>query len=274
MTFLRLLILFIAVTASLSAAGEEPAKAALAEKGHYIFQLTNCYACHTDIENDGAALAGGRALETGFGTFYTPNITPDRETGIGNWSDEQFIQALKKGLAPDGRHYYPSFPYLSYRNMTREDMLALKAYLFTLPAVKQENRAHELKWYMSQLSLSVWKLMNEFLTDPVTGEKSRGSYLVNTLGHCNECHTPRNILGMLQMQNRLQGNETLSSPEILPTKSGIGEWSNEQLNDLFKYGELPDGDYVSDHMGEVVDFSTSKWRDEDMQAVIQYLQGE
>ena len=236
MTNLRLLILLIVTVPCLSVAGQASNAEALAEKGRYIFQLANCYACHTDIENDGKPLAGGRALETEFGTFYTPNITPDRETGIGNWSDEQFIQALSKGIAPDGRHYYPSFPYLSYRTMTENDMLALKAYMFTLAAVQQENKTHQLKWYLSQFSLSVWKFLNDLLAEPVTADESRGSYLVNTLGHCNECHTPRNILGMLQMQKHLQGNETLSSPEILPTKSGIGDWSEEQRADLFKYG--------------------------------------
>jgi mono/diheme cytochrome c family protein len=268
MSQLRTLILLYAVVASVSAAEAD------IEKGRYIFQLANCYACHTDTENDGRPLAGGRALETEFGSFFTPNITADKETGIGNWSDEQFIQALTRGVAPDGRHYYPSFPYLSYRNMTKTDMLALKAYLFSQPAVHQQNKPHQLKWYMSQYSLAVWKFLNERLTGPLAKDRSRGSYLVDTLGHCNECHTPRNFLGMLQMDKRLQGNRALSAPEILPTKSGIGDWSDEELTDLFQYGELPDGDYVSDHMAEVVDYSTSKWHNDDLQAVIKYLRGE
>lgn len=263
----KLVLLFAVVSSALAAEAD-------IEKGRYIFQLANCYACHTDLENEGMPLAGGRALETEFGIFFSPNITPDKETGIGNWSDQQFILALTEGTAPDGRHYYPSFPYLSYRGMNKNDILALKAYLFSQPAVRQVNKPHQLKWYLSQISLSVWNFFNELLTAPLTENRSRGSYLVNTLGHCNECHTPRNFIGMLQMNRRLGGNRELSAPEILPTKSGIGNWSNEQLTDLFQYGELPDGDYVADHMAEVVDYSTSKWNNEDLQAVIKYLRDE
>jgi len=268
MSHLRTLILLVSAVTTVSAAEAD------IDKGRYIFQLANCYACHTDIENDGKPLAGGRALETEFGTFITPNITPDKTTGIGNWTEQQFMLALTQGIAPDGSHYYPSFPYLSYRNMKKNDVLALKAFLFSQPAINQPNKPHQLKWYMSQFSLSVWKFLNKLFTDQLTNEPSRGSYLVDTLGHCNECHTPRNKLGMLQMDKRLQGNKTLSAPEILPTKSGIGGWSDAQLTDFFKYGELPDGDYVADHMAEVVDYSTSNWSDDDLQAVIKYLHGE
>jgi mono/diheme cytochrome c family protein len=256
------------MSASADDAGMDPA---IVEKGRYLFNAANCYSCHTDVDNDGTPLAGGRALETEFGIFYSPNITPDKVSGIGNWRDEDFIRALTRGIAPDGRHYYPSFPYLSYRNMSREDMLAIKAFLNSQPAVSQQNKPHRLKWYLSQFSLRTWKILNELIATPVTHDGSRGSYLVDVLGHCNECHTPRNIVGMLKMQNRLQGNADLSAPNISASKDGIGKWRKQELADLFEYGELPDGDYVADHMGEVVDNSTSKWADEDLEAVIDYL---
>ena len=248
--------------------------ASLVDRGEYLSQAANCYACHTDIENDGAPMAGGRALETDFGIFYSPNITPDRETGIGDWTDEQFITALTRGISPQGYHYYPSFPYLSYRAIDEQDALAIKAYLFSLPATKTQIRPHELKWYLSRLSMSVWTFLNELASEPVSGDGSRGSYLVDTLGHCNECHTPRNPLGMLLMDQRLTGNEDLSAPDISKQEDGIGGWSRSQLADLLRYGELPDGDYVADHMGEVVDYSTSKWSDDDLDAAIDYLLGE
>lgn len=268
MPILLLLIMATSVSAAESAVDNN------IEQGRYILQLANCYACHTDVENDGKPLAGGRALETGFGIFYPPNITPDRDTGIGSWTDEQFIRALTQGVAPDGHNYYPAFPYLSYSDMKQSDMLALKAYLFSLPAVSQDNKPHQLKWYLSPFSLSIWRLLNGIIGEPVNGDGSRGSYLVNTLGHCNECHTPRNFLGMLEMDKRLQGNRSLSAPDIQPTKSGIGDWSDDELIGLFRYGELPDGDYVSDHMAEVVDNSTSKWNEKDLQAAISYLRSE
>jgi mono/diheme cytochrome c family protein len=266
-----MLLAFAAMTASADEAGMDPA---IVEKGRYLFHAANCYACHTDVDNDGIPLAGGRALETDFGIFYSPNITPDMATGIGNWRDEDFIAALTRGIAPDGRHYYPSFPYLSYRTMNSEDILAIKAYLFSQTAVSQQNQPHQLKWYLSQFTLRLWKMLNELVATPVTHDGSRGSYLVDVLGHCNECHTPRNEVGMLNMQNRLQGNEDLSAPNISDSKDGIGDWRKQELADLFKYGELPDGDYVADHMGEVVDNSTSKWVDEDLGAVIDYLLSE
>ena len=263
-----MLLAFTAMTASADEAGMDPATV---EKGRYLFHAANCYACHTDVDNDGRPLAGGRALETEFGIFNSPNITADKATGIGNWRDEDFIRALTRGIAPDGRHYYPSFPYLSYRNMNREDILAIKTYLLSQPAVSRQNQPHRLKWYLSQFTLRMWKILNELVATPVTHDGSRGSYLVDVLGHCNECHTPRNLVGMLKMQNRLQGNEDLSAPNISTSKDGIGDWRKQELADLFKYGELPDGDYVADHMGEVVDNSTSKWVDEDLDAVIDYL---
>lgn len=268
----NLIALVTLTIAAMSASADEagPDSATL-EKGRYLFDAANCYACHTDVDNDGPPLAGGRALKTEFGTFYSPNITPDKATAIGNWSDEDFIRALTEGVAPDGLHYYPSFPYLSYQSMTTNDILAIKAYLFNQPAVSQKNRSHELNWYLSQFSLRLWKILNEYIATPVTHEGSRGSYLVDVLGHCNECHTPRNMLGMLKMHNRLRGNEDLSAPDISTSKDGIGDWRKQELVDLFKYGELPDGDYVADHMGEVVDNSTSKWTDQDLNAVIDYL---
>jgi len=274
---LLLLIATIAATGNVNAAQsaeQEQGKAAMVVRGEYLLQAANCYACHTDIENDGAPLAGGRALETDFGTFYSPNITPDMDTGIGDWTDEQFVTALTRGISPQGYHYYPSFPYLSYSAMKRQDALAIKAYLFSQPATMRENRPHELKWYLSRFIMAVWRFFNDAVTGPVGSEETRGGYLVDTLGHCNECHTPRNQLGMLLMDQRLTGNEDLSAPDISNREQGIGDWSRSELADLFRYGELPDGDYVADHMGEVVDYSTSKWSDDDLNAAIDYLLGE
>jgi mono/diheme cytochrome c family protein len=155
--------------------------------------------------------------------------------------------------------------------MNREDILAIKAYLFSQPAVHQRNKPHQLEWYLSQSTLRIWKMLNDLVAMPVTDDGTRGSYLVDVLGHCNECHTPRNVFGMLKMENRLQGNPDLSAPNISASKDGIGDWRKQELADLFRYGELPDGDYVADHMGEVVDNTTSKWLDEDLEAVIEYL---
>ena len=242
----------------------------LVEKGKYLYHLANCYSCHTDTENDSPALAGGRVLETEFGRFYSPNITPDKETGIGNWNDEEFARALREGIAPDGSHYYPSFPYIAYRNISDADVQALKAYIFSLEPVRQANQPHQLDWYLLRPALSIWKLLAE-QAQPDTAN-SRGAYLIDTLGHCNECHTPRNAIGILQMDRALTGNEDLAAPDI--SAGALKDWSDEELADLFIYGALPDGDYVADHMAEVVEYSTAKWTPQDLAAAIAYLRAE
>lgn len=249
-----------------------PVSADIIERGEYLFDAANCYACHTDTDNDGAALAGGRALDSEYGTFYSPNITPDEATGIGGWSDEDFIRAMKEGIAPDGRHYFPSFPYLAYRHMERDDMLALKAYLFSLDPVEQQNREHEVIWYLSSLSMSAWKRLHDVRGGPALYDGSRGSYLIDVLGHCNECHTPRNAMGMLDLSRRYAGNEDMSAPAI--DGDALSEWDEEAMENLFLYGELIDGDYVADHMAEVVDYSTSRWKEADLRAAIGHLLGE
>ena len=263
MNYLSAAILTLAVLTSTSQAND------LVNKGQYIFHLSNCYGCHTDIENDGQALAGGRVMDTQFGTFFTPNITPDKQTGIGNWTDQQFSQAVRSGQAPDGTHYYPTFPYSAYKNMTDADIKALKAYIFSLKPVTQKNKQHQLQWYMSRLSLPLWNTINRYLQNGHRTISSRGSYLVDTLGHCNECHTPRNQLGLLQMDRKFLGNKQLSAPDI--STEGLNGWNNTELAELFSEGVLPDGDYVSDHMAEVIEFSSSRWKAKDLKAVIHYL---
>ena len=244
----------------------------LLDRGKYLFYLANCYSCHTDVDNDGKSLAGGRALETEFGTFFSPNITPDRETGIGNWSGRDFERALRAGIAPDGSHYYPSFPYTAYRNISDQDVQALQAYIFSLEPVRQRNKAHQLDWYLFRAGLAIWKFIEQQQTPPASFTGGRGAYVINTLGHCNECHTPRNIIGVLQLDQAFSGNEDLSAPDI--SAAALQEWTDEELRDLFIYGALRDGDYVSDHMAEVVEYSSSRWSPQDMQAAIEYLRSE
>ncbi len=242
------------------------------EKGQYIFQLANCYACHTDTENNGKPLAGGRAMVTEFGTFFTPNITADKKTGIGLWTDKEFSNAVRSGLSPDSSHYYPSFPYSSYRNISNTDIAALKTYIFSLKTVEQDNKEHQLKWYISRWSITFWKFFNRYFQAESKPAVERGDYLINTLGHCNECHTPRNILGILKMEQSLSGNKKLSAPDI--SSKNMNDWNNEDITDLFLYGALPNGDYVSDKMAEVVEFSTSKWNQDDLNAAIHYLRSQ
>ena len=241
------------------------------EKGEYLLHATGCITCHTADEDNAKPLAGGRALETPFGTFYSPNITPDRQTGIGDWTDEDFLNALWDGVSPTGQHYYPAFPYTSYTGITKVDVLAIKAYLFSLQPVSRVNREHDLRWYMfTRLASGAWKLMNfeskRFEPDPGRdNDWNRGAYLVRHLAHCGECHTPRNQLGKLLSDRELAGNpegpEGEKMPDITPNRdSGIGRWSMDEIDFFLQLGMLPDGDFVGSLMSEVIDDNTGNLR--------------
>lgn len=251
-------------------------------RGKYVFDAADCVACHTDIANQGPSLAGGRRLETPFGIFYSPNITPDEETGIGMWSDDDFVTALRHGRAPDGSHLFPVFPYPSYTLMTEADMRDLKAYLFSLPPVARENRPHEVGppfgW---RFLMAGWKALfftpGAFRPDPARDEPwNRGAYLATALGHCGECHTPRNMFGAPRVDMALAGTAEGPGggavPNITPHReTGIGGWSESDLDTLLTLGMTPDGDFVGGGMAEVVSHSTSKLTPDDRAALIAYL---
>ncbi|MEM7227058.1 MAG: cytochrome c [Pseudomonadota bacterium] len=250
------------------------------EHGKYLVHAAGCVACHT-VPKSEKYLAGGVALKTPFGTFYTPNITPDEKTGLGTWSEAQFLEALKHGRAPDGSAYYPAFPYTSYSGMTDDDAKALFAYLKSVPAIEQANREHELDFPFGWRWLAgVWQSLffepRPFKADPDQSEAwNRGAYLVQDLGHCGECHTPRGWLGATEQDKALSGNpegpEGKSVPNITPGKGGIGDWSESDIAWYLKTGFLPDGDYVGGAMVEVVTEGTSKLTDDDRRAIAEYL---
>lgn len=249
-------------------------------RGEYIFHTGGCRTCHT-AENGGALLAGGRELKTDFGSFFTPNITPDPDTGIGSWSNEDFVRALRRGVSPDGDNYYPSFPYTSYARMTRKDAVDLKAYLDSLPAVRNEVPDHDLAFPFSiRRSMVVWKHLffddAPFKTDLSKSEEwNRGAYLVSGPGHCGECHTPRNFLGVMNSNKYLGGNkngpEGKAVPNITPGNGGIGDWSSADIIFALETGLLPDGDFIGGAMADVIQDNTSKLSGSDLQAIATYL---
>jgi mono/diheme cytochrome c family protein len=252
-----------------------------AARGEYIFNIAGCLGCHT-VPKTGQRLAGGRALKTPFGTFYSPNITPDRETGIGGWTDEDFIRALREGKAPDGTSYFPAFPYTSFTHLTDQDILDLKAYIDAQPAVSQPNKPHEVSppfgW---RFLLPVWQAL--FLDhgglpdEPDRDERwKRGRYLVQAAGHCGECHSPRNFLGGIDHGRMLAGSASGPEGKAVPNitsdpEKGIGKWSEGELTFMLEIGMQPDGDFVGGGMNEVVENSTSKLTAEDRTAIATYL---
>jgi mono/diheme cytochrome c family protein len=269
-------------TALLLMAAHATAQETAITRGEYLIHAGSCVDCHTEDSDDADPLAGGRAIESAFGTFYSPNITPDDETGIGAWSDEDFVNAFWEGVNPDGDHYYPAFPYTSYTGMSREDLLAMKAYLFSLEPLRQDNPEHELAWYIStRLAAGAWKLRyfepTRFVPDTDRSDQwNRGAYLVRHLGHCGECHTPRNSVGVIQDNRELTGNPDGPDDEKIPNISphrddGIGKWSVRDIEYFLDIGMLPDGDFVGSVMGAVVDNSTSKLTKEDRLAIAAYL---
>ncbi len=252
------------------------------ERGKYLIHAGGCVDCHTEDTDEASPLAGGRALESPFGTFYSPNITPDPKTGIGTWTDDNFLNAFWEGTNPDGDHYYPAFPYTSYTGVSRKDLLAMKAYLFSLEPVETNTPEHDLAWYIStRLAAGAWKLKNfdsaRFSSDTERSERwNRGAYLVRHLGHCGECHTPRSSLGALQYDQELAGNpdgpDETKIPNITPDrKDGIGRWSVSDIEYFLDIGMLPDGDFVGSTMGAVIDHNTSKLTKEDRIAIASYL---
>ena len=260
-----------------SAAGQS-----LIEKGKYIFHGSGGCSCHTDTKNNGEFLAGGRPIKTPFGTFYGTNITPDPVTGIGKWSDEDFIRAMTKGLSPEGNHYFPVFPYTSFHNITREDLLALKAYLFSIPAVRQNNLPHDLLLpFGRQAVLMFWKNVvwspQPFNSNPEKTESwNRGAYLAQALAHCGECHTPRNLLGGLKSDMHFAGSKEGPEGELAPNitphkKTGIGDWSRVDISYFLETGMKPDGDDTQGLMSEVIEHGYQYLLPEDLDALAEYL---
>lgn len=256
--------------------------AGAAERGAYLVRAGGCVSCHWDKKNGGQAFAGGLALKTPFGTFHSPNITPDEATGIGRWSDEEFVRALTEGQGVHDEELYPVFPYTSFAAMTVEDALAIKAYLFTLSPVNAPRKDDEIAFPFSWRSLMKgWKLLFFDGASPLANDASRdatwnrGRYLV-AVGHCGECHTPRGFLGAAIKSRLLQGNANGPDGWKVPALTGanakeFAAWSVEEIAEYLKSGTKPDFDLAQGPMNEVVEDATKHLTDEDRRAIALYL---
>jgi mono/diheme cytochrome c family protein len=274
-----LVILLPALGAAASA--EEDTDAVL--RGEYVFHAGACDSCHTDHLNHGAFLAGGRRMDTEFGTFLVPNITPDGETGIGDWSAEDFRRAMIEGRTPSGSHYYPVFPYRWYTGMTEQDLADLWAYLRSVPPVPNRVRPHELPFpFNLRFLLLGWKLVNfdqgETVRDPDRSEAwNRGAYLVNHLGHCGACHTPKLLMGAVFRSDKfLAGSEAIPGPYPAPNitshdVTGIGGWTVDDVVRALKRSIRPDGVPIRGPMAEYVNSGSSYLAEDDLAAAAVYL---
>jgi mono/diheme cytochrome c family protein len=264
----------------IAAAGAAPAAEDSVARGQYLARAGGCVSCHT--VPGGTPFAGGRGLATPFGTFYSPNITPDPETGIGRWSDSDFQRALREGIRPDGGHYFPVFPYPSFTGIGDDDARAIKSYLFSLPPARQPNRAHDVSFPFSWRFLQIgWRLLffdeGPFMPDRrASPAYNRGAYLVTALAHCGECHTPRNFLGAVKDGQALSGNPDGPDGQIVPNitpdpKTGIGDWEKDDIARLLKTGETPEHSKVKGAMREAVEDGLKYLSDEDRLAIAEYL---
>lgn len=259
-------------------------------RGKYLYDAADCYSCHGGPrggQNSGASSgklklpSGGLGLDTPFGTFRSPNITPDKQYGIGNWSEEEFKTALRNGIGRNGEYLFPVFPYTSFTKLTDRDMEDMYAYIMTLPAVPLPNKPHEAKPPFSWRPLLVFWRALFFAAGPIKTEPARekdwnrGNYLVNAVAHCQECHTPRNFMGGLKLSSSFSGNiggpDRQNAPNITSDiKTGIGSWSIADIEQLLKTGITPDSDIIGSGMRAVVQ-GTSKLSDADRHAMAVYL---
>jgi mono/diheme cytochrome c family protein len=256
-----------------------PAYAPNLANGLTTFNAGGCSSCHAvPGQPDRTRLGGGLAVPSPFGTFYVPNISPDPADGIGRWTEADFVTAVVKGTSPAGAHYFPAFPYTSYQHAKLEDVRDLFAYLKTLAPVSGKARDHAVPFpFNVRRNIGIWKLLfmdgKPFIPDAAHSARwNRGAYLVNSLGHCAECHSPRNFLGGIIAAQRFAGGPNPEGEGWVPniTQKGLAEWSEKDIAYFLETGEMPDGDTAGGSMARVIR-NTSQLSPEDRSAIAEYL---
>ena len=270
---------WLTATPTISAALLAPAHPPDVANGITVFNAGGCPSCHAvPNQPDRLRLGGGLAITSPFGTFYAPNISPDPADGIGRWTEAEFVRAVTQGVSPNGDHYFPAFPYTSYQRAKTEDIRDLFAYLKTLAPVSGKVRDHDLPFpFNIRRNIGIWKWLfmdrEPFMPDPAhTASWNRGAYLVGGLGHCAECHSPRNFLGGIIGAQRFAGGPNPEGEGWVPniTQKGIGDWSEKNFADFLQTGELPDGDSAGGSMARVIK-NISQLGSEDRAGMADYL---
>ena len=247
--------------------------------GLTTFNAGGCSSCHAvPAQPDRLKLGGGLAVPSPFGTFYVPNISPDMTDGIGRWSEANFVTAVVKGTSPAGAHYFPAFPYPSYQHAKLEDIRDLFAYLKTLAPVSGKVHDHDVPFpFNIRRNVGIWKWLfldgKPFMPDAArSAQWNRGAYLVNSLGHCAECHSPRNFLGGIVAAQRFAGGPNPEGEGWVPniTQKGLGDWSDKDIAYFLETGQTPDGDNIGGPMARVIR-NTSQLSPEDRAAIADYL---
>ena len=256
-----------------------PASPPSVANGAVIFNAGGCASCHAvPNQPDRLKLGGGLAIPSPFGTFYAPNISPDPTDGIGRWSESDFINAVMMGVSPAGTHFFPAFPYTSYAHAKAEDVRDLFAYLKTLPPVAGKVRDHDVPFpFNIRRNIGIWKLLffddKPFAPDPSRSAAwNRGAYLVNSFGHCAECHSPRNFLGGIIAAQRFAGGPNPEGEGWVPniTEKGLSDWDEKDIAYFLETGQTPDGDSAGGAMTRVIK-NTSQLSDQDRTAIADYV---
>ncbi|MDO9318110.1 MAG: cytochrome c [Gammaproteobacteria bacterium] len=245
------------------------------QRGEYLVNAGGCISCHQNTTADTLQLSGGMELESEFGVFYVPNITPDVDTGIGGWSGRDFLLAMKHGRSPEGGFYFPVFPYRSYAGMADSDVLDIAAYLLSMPAVDSVVPAHEKPSWLFGWMMTGWNILAD-LREPSSEtfeepQLQRGAYLARNLGHCGECHTPRNVLGIPDWSREFVGAELGDGHVEAIDTIALVDWSEEDFAFFLFLGMKPDGEYVGGEMEPVIEHNTSRLTEEDRQALAAFF---
>jgi mono/diheme cytochrome c family protein len=264
---------------SVVAASALPAYQPNLANGLEMFNAGGCSSCHAvPNQPDRQKLGGGLAIPSPFGTFYAPNISPDPNDGIGRWSEADFVTAVMKGTSPNGLHYFPAFPYTSYQRAKLEDVRDLFAYLKTLPPLAGKARDHDVPFpFNIRRNVGVWKFLfmdgKPFQRDAAHSPQwNRGAYLVNSFGHCAECHSPRNFLGGIVAAQRFAGGPNPEGEGWVPniTERGLSDWSAKDIGYFLETGQTPDADSAGGSMVRVIK-NTSQLTAEDRAAIADYI---
>ena len=261
---------------NISVSGEVPNSGEAVKRGEYLVIAGGCISCHRgQTEQTNESLAGGLGIETEFGTFFAPNITPDIATGVGSWKAEDFLRAIKHGRPPSGGFYFHSFPYRAYSKLSDEDVLSMAAYLMSLQPVSMLVPEPNIPSWLARWMVAGWNKLadlsgppNEVYEDDLV---ERGAYLARNLGHCGECHTPRNGLGILDYSREFAG-AALGDESIEPIDgAALEEWTTNNFDNFLLLGLKPNGEFVGGDMNEVIEHNTSKLTDLDRDALAAFF---
>lgn len=244
------------------------------QRGSYLINAGGCISCHEGHDTEG--LSGGMAFASEFGTFYAPNITPDIETGIGQWQGKDFLLALQHGRGPQGRFYFPAFPYRAYAGMTDQDVLDIGAYLLAQEPVVNEVQSHDTPAWLQRWMLAGWNVMADIAGQAITvvgddPDVLRGAYLARNLGHCGECHTPRNGIGIPILSQEFAGATLGESNADAIDADGLVNWSADDLAFFLFLGMKPDGEYIGGEMESVIEHNTAMLTEEDRKALAAFF---